>query len=276
MNDTFQVPTSWFSYDDVADHYASAAEPAYFTKPAEDLVTFLGPPCGARLLDVGAGSGAVAAAVRRAEPETVVVACDLSIPMLDVARHRIRNLPVVAAEISKLPFASAAYDATTLAFVLSHLPEPVFALHEVRRVLKATGKVAVSSWSSSAAATSAGEIWRRTSEEFVEGEEIDDAVAMAIPSEAALATDEGLRNILTTAGFADIVTRRIEYCVEIPIAQFIQSRLLAAPSRYLNARLDVTRWNDFVAVVSRRLTDRFGAHVSFEISVNMCVASPAG
>lgn len=269
------MPASWFSYDDVAERYASAAEP-YFIKPAEDLISFLRPAPGTRMLDVGAGSGAVAAAVIRLARRTTVVACDLSVPMLVVARKQIHRLSCVGAELTRLPFARASYDAATLAFVLSHLADPCAALQEIKSVLTVTGRIAVSSWGSSAATSAAGQLWRRTSEQYVEPRELEQAIARVVPSESRLATVEGMQSALAEADFTTVVVHKRDYALKVPTHQFIQSRLLAAPSRYMHARLTPGEWNDFVNTISRSLTDQFGPEVHLHISVNFGIASSAG
>ncbi len=49
----------WRSYGPVASAYACVAGPAYFARPAADLVSLLGLAPKMSLLDVGTGSGVV-------------------------------------------------------------------------------------------------------------------------------------------------------------------------------------------------------------------------
>ncbi len=270
------MSSSWLSYDDVGDRYASAAEPVYFAGPAEDLISLLRPTTGTRLLDIGTGSGAVGAAAFRILNEGTVVGCDLSVPMLVIARTRLAGLRTVAGDMDHLPFRAAAYDAAALGFVLSHVANPVAALSEIKRVLTEAGRVGVSSWSSSAAGSEAGEVWRDTSAQYVRASELEAAVAAAVPSENLLAAPDGLFLTLADAGFKTVVIHKREYRVEITTTEFIQSRLPSAPSRYMQAHLDPARWNDFVDAVSRRLVDAFGQKIAFRTSANFGIASGAG
>jgi SAM-dependent methyltransferase len=98
------------------------------------------------VLDVGAGTGALASAVRTAAPATVV-AVDASAEMLRVA-HGQRGIPAVQADAMALPVAAGKADAVVLAYVLFHLPDPVVALKEAARVLRPGGRVATVTWAS--------------------------------------------------------------------------------------------------------------------------------
>ena len=51
---------AWWSYDAVAETFDRLAVPHVFTQPAKDLVATLRLPPGARVLDVGTGTGVAA------------------------------------------------------------------------------------------------------------------------------------------------------------------------------------------------------------------------
>jgi len=89
-----------------------------------------------KLLDIGAGTGHVAAILRNSERN--VVACDiLNLLMLP--------LPYVIADGARLPFLDESFDAATLITVLHHVPKPLHAqfLSEASRVLRPGGKLVV-------------------------------------------------------------------------------------------------------------------------------------
>jgi SAM-dependent methyltransferase len=99
---------------------------------------------GARVLDVGCGTGAgTAAAAARGARATGV---DLAEGMLDVARRRHPALRFVAGDAEALPFADGDFDAVVAGFVLNHLPDPDRAIAELARVLAPGGRVAVAVW----------------------------------------------------------------------------------------------------------------------------------
>ena len=91
-------------------------------------------PSSGRLLDIGAGTGHVAALLQR--PGRSVVACDiLNLLMLP--------LPFVLCDGNQLPFRDASFDAALLVTVLHHVPKPEHArfFAEAARVLKPGGKL---------------------------------------------------------------------------------------------------------------------------------------
>jgi demethylmenaquinone methyltransferase / 2-methoxy-6-polyprenyl-1,4-benzoquinol methylase len=94
---------------------------------------------GSLVLDVCAGAGDFAVALRRRGAS--VVAVDLAEPMLATARRRTGGeVPVVVGNVLELPFADAAFTAATVGFGLRHSESdlPRF-LGEVRRVLRPDG-----------------------------------------------------------------------------------------------------------------------------------------
>lgn len=112
----------------------AAGPDVLYGRLAEVLVTAAPlPMVGATVLDVGAGTGvagraAIAAGARH------VVSVDIAERMLRVIGDAPgRVLPVVA-DATHLPFADRAFEIVCAAFCLGHLPDPVAALLEARRV----------------------------------------------------------------------------------------------------------------------------------------------
>ena len=93
------------------------------------------PTSGQRLLELGAGAG-------RNTPRYAgfdeIVLLDYSTTQLEQARQRLgdsRRYRYVAADIYRLPFADAQFDAATLIRTLHHFKDAPLALDQVRRVL---------------------------------------------------------------------------------------------------------------------------------------------
>jgi SAM-dependent methyltransferase len=96
---------------------------------------------GVRVLEVGCGLGALAAAAAPLGAE--VTGVDLAEGMLAEARRRHPGIEFVRADAERLPFGDDAFDVALSAFVINHLPEPETAVAEWRRV---ASRVALAMW----------------------------------------------------------------------------------------------------------------------------------
>lgn len=96
----------------------------------------------ARVLDLAAGTGDLAQAVRRVLPEAAVVLADPVSPMLSRARGKGEGA-AAAARAEALPFPDGIFDAVGIAFGLRNAADRARALAEVRRVLSPGGRFVV-------------------------------------------------------------------------------------------------------------------------------------
>lgn len=108
---------------------------------------------GQRILDVAAGAGEPAvSAAERVGPSGHVLATDISEGIVELARQvaRERGLEQVetrAMDGEQLDLPDASFDAVLCRLGLMYMPQPVTALSEWRRVLRAGGRVAVAVFS---------------------------------------------------------------------------------------------------------------------------------
>jgi len=108
-------------------------------------------PSGSLVLEAGCGTGAQTGIITTQNPECRFHSIDISQASLDVAKERIRKeastsegqVTFKQADIYNLPYEDGAFDHVFLCFVLEHLPDPVKALNELKRVLKAKGTIMV-------------------------------------------------------------------------------------------------------------------------------------
>jgi len=95
-------------------------------------------------LDVACGSGKLTAELARiAGPKGRVVGLDFSPQMLEVARRDHPAIQFLEGDALKLPFDDAEFDASTIAFGLRNLSDPIAGLREMRRVVKPRGRTVV-------------------------------------------------------------------------------------------------------------------------------------
>jgi SAM-dependent methyltransferase len=96
------------------------------------------------ILDAGCGNGRYTRyLLRNADTDARITAFDLSPKMLRRARARLGSTRVthVAADLTRLPYANASFDAIVCGWVLEHLPDPRPGLAELARVLRPGGKL---------------------------------------------------------------------------------------------------------------------------------------
>ena len=132
-------------YDSFAEAYTAENEAslvnAYYERPA--ILALAGDVAGRRILDAGCGSGPLFAALR--DRGAIVTGFDSSTGMLEQARRRLgdgADLQVADLD-SPLPFPDGAFDDVVASLVLHYLEDWGPALAELRRVLRAGGRLIV-------------------------------------------------------------------------------------------------------------------------------------
>jgi len=115
---------------------------------ASHLVQFVGVIDGDDVLDVGSGTGSLAAAVSTVAPSSRIVGIDRSEPYVAVARarHQSHRTRFAVGDAQRLPFDDANFDRTLSLLILNFVPDPEKALTEMIRVTRPGGTVAAAVW----------------------------------------------------------------------------------------------------------------------------------
>jgi demethylmenaquinone methyltransferase/2-methoxy-6-polyprenyl-1,4-benzoquinol methylase len=97
---------------------------------------------GARLLDIGAGTGDLSREASKQQPGAQVVSADFTLEMMRVGQ-RAGSLNWSAADALSLPFENASFDATVSGFLMRNVSDLHKALQEQFRVLKPKGRIVI-------------------------------------------------------------------------------------------------------------------------------------
>ncbi len=118
----------------------------FFGPLGERLVEWMGPMPGQRVLDLGAGRGAVTSALSQwMGPAADIVAGDVSTEMLSRLRSRqLLGVTVKYLDATAIDEPDGSFDVVFSAFVLHFLADKARALTEVARVLRPTGTFVMS------------------------------------------------------------------------------------------------------------------------------------
>ena len=122
-----------------------AAEKAYdvFTPESnarliDACIRLLGLERGARVADLGCGSGVFSDLLHRAGYECVGL--DISPKLIAIGRRKYPDIEFVEGDVEHLPFPSASFDGVLLSGIVHHLPDPSGCAAEIFRVLRSGGR----------------------------------------------------------------------------------------------------------------------------------------
>jgi ubiquinone/menaquinone biosynthesis C-methylase UbiE len=139
------------AYDAAADHFDD--EPlAFWERIGGRTVERLGLTAGAKVLDVGCGTGASALpAAQAVGPSGSVIGVDLSARLLDRARAKaaakgLSNVDFRLADMTSLAYADNGFDAVVSVFSVFFVPDMEGLVRELWRMVRHGGKLAVTTW----------------------------------------------------------------------------------------------------------------------------------
>ncbi len=188
-----------------------------------DLLDRAAIEAGQSVLDVACGPGFTAAGA--AERGAQVRGLDFSAAMLAVARARHPALTFDHGDAEALPYADGTFDAVVSNFGIHHVPNPVNALAEARRVLRPGGRLAFTIWADQAYNIA----WKLVFDAIrAKG---DMAASKAPPPGGGLNDPEACEAALAQAGFAHGTVNRIRHVWRHPNGAALLTALKAGTAR---------------------------------------------
>lgn len=173
---------------------------------AAEFVDWLDVAKGARWLDVGCGTGALAETILdRAAPQQVV-GVDPSEAFLDFARSRPndRRIELRTGDARALPVENGTFDVAVAGLVLNFVPAPAKAVFEMKRALRPGGSVAVYVWDYAGEMQLMRRFWEAAAALDPAAHELDEGRRFPI------CKPEALRTLFARADFSDVQDRAID------------------------------------------------------------------
>jgi enediyne biosynthesis protein CalE5 len=199
--------TGWRKWSELIDRAGSGV--------SDRLVELAGVEPGSRVLDVAAGYGEPSlSAARKAGPEGSVVATDISPQMIAFGRERadaagLENIEFVESDAISLTFPEESFDAALSRFGIIFDPDGEDAAARVRKLLKPSGLMAISSWGQLDEVPFLA-IPMRTAMERLQV----DPPPPGTPGPLSRPTPEALGGLLEAGGFSDVDVEETEVSFE--------------------------------------------------------------
>jgi ubiquinone/menaquinone biosynthesis C-methylase UbiE len=258
----------WRSYDDVAETYESVHAPRLL-EVARDLISVTEVGAGTATLDVGTGTGVAAQAAAEAGGD--VVGIDPSVGMLAVGRRERPKLTLAAAQAIDLPFRDATFEAVTGNFVLSHFTRYETALFDMKRVMRAGGRIGLTSWSDAKDDLQA--TWGELVGSVVPQEMLEPVWAAAAPWHARFTDREAVEDALISAGFRHVRTEQRQYHFVYRQEEYLAGLGIWATGRFVREMLGDEGWPSFQERVRSTFAERFADPLNDYRDVIMAVGT---
>jgi ubiquinone/menaquinone biosynthesis C-methylase UbiE len=241
--------------------YDRIAAPFQFAAPAKDLVQIAGLTEGGMVLDVGTGTGVVAAVAKATVGNTgSVVGTDAAFEMIHHARKQAAHL--VVASVPALPFVDETFDAVIAGFVVSHFESYLDGLREMIRVCRTGGNVGMSAWGS--APNPAASLWSDIAAQFMPRERLNEAFLQQIPWDSWFSRIENVTEALQSAGLSSVITETRFYLVRMSTKDYLLSRESSMQGLILKRQLTSALWYEFGKAVADAFGNKFGEWVEYE------------
>ena len=208
------------------------------------------------LLELAAGTGILTQQLAQALPSSTILASDLNLPMLEIARERLGstdNVRFAVANAMSIELADASVDALACQFGVMFFPDKVESFREARRVLKPDAPYWFNSWGNHGENPFAEIAYDITAQIFPQDPPAFYKLPFSYPDPVQIEAD------LRLAGFSDVVVETVS--IDQPVADwnaFTEGIVYGNP---LHTELAAREGPDTEQVRSQykhRLIERFG------------------
>jgi ubiquinone/menaquinone biosynthesis C-methylase UbiE len=242
----------WQLEGSAAELYQRYLVPAITEKWAQDLVDRVRPRAGEAVLDVACGTGVIARLVAKTVGYGQVTGLDLNTGMLAVA-HELANegAPInwIEGSALDLPFPASSFDVVLCQLGLQFFPDQRRALREMRRVLRNSGRVALSVYSpiertpgANAFVIALDEVLGTDASQIKRGEH-----SFAHPAQ--------LRTMLKDAGFDAVDVHTVVQTIVFPsVLDYVRFQLLATPMTVLLRSRTEPECQEIISSIASRTT----------------------
>jgi len=245
-----QQPQLW---DDHVSLYLDVFEP-FTLGLALKAINALDLKPGSRVVDIGAGAGG--AALELARRGHKVTAIDASPAMIaqatDLADAQGLPLEAFVMDGQKLELPDASFDAGLSVFGIILFPDAAAGLAELRRVVRAKGRIALITWTEPGAYELAAEL--RAAAASVLGE----LTPGVLPAQLRFQEFEAFHALFAEAGLEAIAIERVTASFPAPSARWLADRIAFAPGMAAMLKGYGARQAAILDAFVNRLESRFG------------------
>jgi SAM-dependent methyltransferase len=200
------------------------------------------------VLDVGTGTGVVAAEAARKASQGVVVGIDPSLNMLAIGRTNAPLAPV-AGRSPGLPFAGRTFDTVVANLVLSHFEQYDSSLADMVWILRPGGRLGATTWGSldddpvdDGDQRELTAIWKSVAGRFVDADVAADAIDAAIPWEGWFGESAHLRGALERSGLRGVALHARTYRLDVTQRDMLTGYETSFWGRYVRHALSEEDW----------------------------------
>jgi SAM-dependent methyltransferase len=251
-----------------AEVYERFLVPAVFGPWAKELLRRADPPAGARVLDVGCGTGVVTRTAARVVGERgAVTGLDFNPAMIKLAQQipapeESGRITYVVGSADDIRYPDGSFDLVTCQQMLQFAPDRAAVLREFRRVLAPGGRAAIAVWA---------DITQNAAQQPIQDVIVRHAGPPGIAAGLAFSTPEELGALLTDAGFRVTALDRVTKEARFPEPEHVARRWLLATSIGIPSfrQLDGPARDALIDTIAGDLTDYIQRY-----TVGDCVVIP--